>query len=611
MRAHLAKFKLRPQHWGAIASIALSLLLFTTAPFGLENQRELFFDTLTQIGPKPDTDNVVVVDLAGYKGDRWNRENLAGLINKIADANPSVLAFDLLFSADCGESLAANKSLASAISRTPSILGFLIGNGENGKPRPHPPLATARPLAVPDAWFIGQAETACPIFMDAAHSAAAAYLVGDSDARVRRLQAFSVIDGTAFPALSLEAVRLSSNVKTPPILGGLDLWLKLGTTTLPLSEGGAFRFVAADRETIAARTIAASTIEEGSEALSGIKGKIVFLGSSAPALGGLRESASMPLQPSVQIHADAASAISSGFIPIRDYRFTRYEALYVLLGGVFLAFASTQLQPAYLAGFGVGVIALSLGLSFAIYAATAYLADGFSVALTLAAILAVTIFFQFAHARRTERLARQRFGQYLPQSVVSRYLDGGNMGAEERQVTALFTDIEGFSALTKRMPAQEMVKLLDIYFSEVNREVANSGGMIDKVVGDAVHALFNAPEDLEGHVDAAIACARRIRSLTEEMRRRPEFAAHEFGRTRIGIETGAAVIGEVGAGGKLDYTAHGEAINLAARLQEANKFLNTSICIGPGAAREATGEMRELGNHDIRGFGALQLFTVD
>ncbi len=142
------------------------------------------------------------------------------------------------------------------------------------------------------------------------------------------------------------------------------------------------------------------------------------------------------------------------------------------------------------------------------------------------------------------------------------------MAGETREVTALFTDIEGFSALARRIEPKMLVALLDTYFSEVNALIERRGGMIDKVVGDAVHALFNAPEDLEGHIDIAIGCAGEIRVLTEEMRQRPEFSAVGFGRTRIGIETGPAILGEIGLGGKLDYTAHGEAVNLAARLQE-------------------------------------------
>ena len=115
----------------------------------------------------------------------------------------------------------------------------------------------------------------------------------------------------------------------------------------------------------------------------------------------------------------------------------------------------------------------------------------------------------------------------------------------------------------------------------------------------------------EDHVNKAIDCAEAIRVLTEEMRRRPGFVEHGFGRTRIGIETGIAVLGEVGAGGKLDYTAHGDAINLAARLQEANKFLGTAICVGPEASVQSGRKLRSVGMHEIRGFGEMELFTTE
>jgi adenylate cyclase len=178
-------------------------------------------------------------------------------------------------------------------------------------------------------------------------------------------------------------------------------------------------------------------------------------------------------------------------------------------------------------------------------------------------------------------------------------------------VTALFTDIESFSTLAGQVSPRALIALLDVYFAEVTALIARRGGMVDKIVGDAVHAFFNAPEDLVDHVDITIRCALDISRLTEAMRRRPEFAAVGFGRTRLGIETGTAVLGEVGAGGKLDYTAHGNAINLAARLQDANKFLGTTICVGPDATRESKLTLRPLGAHEIRGFGTMPLFTAD
>ena len=130
-------------------------------------------------------------------------------------------------------------------------------------------------------------------------------------------------------------------------------------------------------------------------------------------------------------------------------------------------------------------------------------------------------------------------------------------------MTALFTDIEGFTATTKLAGPRELIAMLDRYLGGIARIVIVHGGIVDKFVGDAVHAFFNAPLDLEGHTDKAIAAAIEIAAFGEAFRKMPENARFEFGRTRIGIESGLAVVGDVGSGGKIDYTAHGNVVNLA------------------------------------------------
>lgn len=173
---------------------------------------------------------------------------------------------------------------------------------------------------------------------------------------------------------------------------------------------------------------------------------------------------------------------------------------------------------------------------------------------------------------------------------------------EQRIITALFTDVEGFTAMTERAAPAQLIEVLDSYFEGVSQIIVEQGGMIDKFVGDAVHAFFNAPLDLPDHAAKALAAATAIETFSEAFRARPEVAALGFGRTRIGIETGPAIVGDVGGGRKLDYTAHGNAVNAAARFEAANKELGTTICIGPGAAsllaREA---IRPIGLIEVRG----------
>ncbi len=610
--------KYRPLVAGLVASLAGALVLYVMGETVLEQQREFYFDALTQAVPAAKSDAVVVVDIdrkafQNVPGREWTRSQTADLIDRLAAAKPTAIAFDFVFSTDCAADEPANAALAGAITKVPTVLGFLIGEATDGAPHPVPALALQKPVAVPDLWFIDGTESSCPFLQDRAISASASFLVGDEDAVVRRVQAYAIVGNAAYPALGVEAARLAAGARTP-ILGGNPVWLRHDARILRLDEDGSLRFVASNAAAIGARTFSAADVVAGKVPPDKIAGKVVLIGSSLPNLGGLRASASMPLEPSVQIHADVANAILTDHIPMRDPGLAPVEAGFAFLIGAAAALAAARLRPLFAAFAGITLVGLVFGASVLLYMRTALLSDAIGVSLIVATAALVTGLLQFAHIRRAEATARQRFAQYLPQSVVSRYIDNPDMArvaGEERQVTALFTDIEGFSALAQKIGPHDLVKLLDIYFSEVNALVARHGGMVDKVVGDAVHALFNAPDDLDRHVDKALACADEIRSLTEEMRRRPAFLEKDFGRTRLGIETGMAVLGEVGIGGKLDYTAHGDAVNLAARLQDANKFLGTQICVGPRAAGETSRTLRAIGNHEIRGFGTMDLFTLD
>ena len=311
----------------------------------------------------------------------------------------------------------------------------------------------------------------------------------------------------------------------------------------------------------------------------------MFIGASAAEAGGLRATSDDPLTASVAIEARAARQILDNFAPIGDRPSARLGA-----GG-------GARRGADRAGdLRAGAARLHRRDDRARRAVRrrdlgrrpprGCLIRSRSSAPALAGFAAAAAVMG-ASARRRAKALRARFERHLAPQVIQRIIaneDQPKLSGERREITALFTDIEGFTGMVGRAQPEALVAALDAYFEGVVRVGLAHGGMIDKFVGDAVHVFFNMPFDLADHATQALDCAIEIVSWTEAYRREPGPAALGFGRTRVGLESGPALVGDVGGGAKLDYTAHGETVNAAARLEQANKVTGSAICVGPGAA---------------------------
>ena len=325
--------------------------------------------------------------------------------------------------------------------------------------------------------------------------------------------------------------------------------------------------------------------------------------ASAAEAGGLRATSDDPLTASVAIQARAARQILENFAPAEtDPRLA--WALGAALGAALIGLAI--LAPAPFA-YTAAAIALAAPFAAAISAAAAArLFDPIEMSAPALAGFAAAAAVMGASARRRAKALRARFERHLAPQVIQRIIANGDqpkLSGERREITALFTDIEGCTGMVGRAEPEALVAALDGYFEGVVRVGLAHGGMIDKFVGDAVHVFFNMPFDLADHATHALDCAIEIVSWTEAFRREPGPAALGFGRTRVGLESGPALVGDVGRGAKLDYTAHGETVNAAARLEQANKVTGSAICVGPGAAARIAGErLRPVGLLELRGF---------
>lgn len=174
------------------------------------------------------------------------------------------------------------------------------------------------------------------------------------------------------------------------------------------------------------------------------------------------------------------------------------------------------------------------------------------------------------------------------------------VGSERKDLTFLFTDLTEFTGLVENSEPALIVTLLNEYLDEMTNIVFDHGGTVDKVVGDAIHAIFGAPQPQPDHARHAVQCALDMDAFATEFMKKKQAEGIALGPTRIGVNSGAAMVGNFGGETLFDYTAHGEAINIAARLETANKVLGTRICV----SGETVSRIRDFHGRPV---GALML----
>lgn len=256
---------------------------------------------------------------------------------------------------------------------------------------------------------------------------------------------------------------------------------------------------------------------------------------------------------------------------------------------------------------------LILGLAF-VWAAVATI--GFRLGLILplfdpplggAIAHAILMAFRFKLVDQNQRRLRRAFSYYLPASLLEKMVSSDAppaLGGEEREITVWFSDLANFTGTSEGKPPQAIVQRLNEYFDTVVAIIEKHGGYVDKFVGDGIVAFFGAPLTLENHAAAALHAAREV--LDELRRLAPDGSL----ATRIGIHTGKAVIGNIGSSRRFNYTAIGDSVNTAARLESANKALGTQILLSERTGLAAGDEADIIDLGLIRVVGRLESIRV-
>lgn len=293
-----------------------------------------------------------------------------------------------------------------------------------------------------------------------------------------------------------------------------------------------------------------------------------------------------------ELHANIVETLLTGRSPrpVPDWFRVIYLVAVLTIGTVIFF----RLHP--LRGLGMGLL---LGLACAVLGFLSFYINWIlpvaSVNLALGVSYLGTLGLRLTGEERERTRLRQMFGRYVSDEVVEKLLAIGhkpNLGGESLQVTILFSDIRNFTTISEKLDAQEVVQMLNAYLSRVYEPILKQGGTVDKFVGDAVMAVFGSPVPYEDHALRALHAALGMMETAREFRFwvHEHFAGEDLPEFAIGIglHTGEAVIGSVGSPKRMEFTAIGDTVNLASRIEGLSKELGWSI-VASSATIDAVG----------------------
>ncbi|HBA71494.1 MAG TPA: hypothetical protein DCZ63_04675 [Geobacter sp.] len=583
--------------FGVVAAIC-SFLLYKQASPSLQQQDFRMKDARFRIrGPvKPDRDVVIVAidhkSIKEFGRWPWSREVTGKLIENLSlHYGAKVTALDIVFSEP--QSAVADRALAASIKKAGNVVAGYFFREEQGE-------VNAESLAqLEDSRMklvkIAEGVQSIPIpeypgaDLNIPEVGAGALDSGffnarsDADGLYRRSILLLLYNGDIYQSLALKALRhyFGSEVMLDVKQWGVDA-LQIGEMRIPSREDGTmvlnYYGGTGSFTTVSAADIITKRLPKDS-----LKGKIAFVGATEIGIYDLRPTPFDATLPGVEIHATvAANAL--------EKRFLRYDSntqmmeitcifiLPVLLGAA-LAFA-----PGTFAG--LGVLAVVTG-AFCLFNYTMF-ANAFRDMTLLYPLLGIAITYLGGEAWRNlvvERKGRQlkkAFSSYVSPDLVKQIEKDPDklvLGGEQRELSILFSDIRSFTTVSESLTPPELVQLLNEYLNPMTRIVLEERGTLDKFIGDAVMALFNAPLDVPEH--ATHACSAAVRMMEELQTLNQGFAARGMNTLDIGIgiNTGPAVVGNMGADIRFDYTAIGDSVNLASRLEGLNKYYGSHILV--------------------------------
>jgi adenylate cyclase len=625
----------------ALLVLINALLLRALDPVALNRVRDFAFDSYQRLKPRvyhPATPvRIVDIDeaaLAEYGQWPWPRTIVARLVDKLTEKGAAVIAFDVVFAEpdrssisrmvrdlvaytdpDTVKKLAAavqdnDQVLADAMAHSRVVLGFGFDlKGASQPPRRFHGVAFAGDD--PAQFLPVQRGTVKSIpLLEAAAKGNGSVNTDLESAVIRRAPLLFRLAGQEglLPALSIEALRVAQGassylVKSSGASSEMSFGEKTGIVAIKTgdvevrtdSRGRLVLYDSGHREErfVSARDVLDDKVPPGK-----LDGHIVFIGTSAI---GLKDTRSTPVEdaiPGVEIHAQLAEQmIDQDFLARPDFA-DGAEFLYLGAIGLLLVLLLPRLRAGRMAIVAAIFIAIGLIVPWIAFSQYDLLFDPIYPPLTLAAIYISGTALAFMRTERERAAIRGAFGLYLSPDVVEQLARNPELlqlGGELREITVMFTDVRGFTRISEQFDPHGLTRFMNRFLTPMTDLILGHRGTIDKYMGDAIMAFWNAPLQVDSHAaracDTALAMQARLQELNQEWKAEAQAADHSYIPVNIGIglNTGQASVGNFGSMQRFTYSCLSDAVNLAARLEGQCKTYAVGIVIGDRTHQQVPG----------------------
>lgn len=538
----------------------------------------------------------------------WPRTRIAELVSLLQAVGPSAIAFDIIFAEpdrtsprsmlDLWQISSENNRvlsnlpdhdqvLATAIDKSRVVLGFALkqeGSNER-QPKTKARYVVIGESPVPYLPQFDSAVTSLPVLESVAKGNGALTFIADADGIVRKIPLLLSYQKTIVPSLVAETLRIAQGVGNYTIRSapenGIGLSeIRIGNITVPTTSKG--EIWVNYTKPASSRYIPAWKILAGKTSKTDLAGRILLIGSSAQGLMDLRFSPMGGIIPGIEIHAQALEQILDGIRLNRPSWSTAVEMLALTVGGLLIGMIA--LSSGALLSFAAFIVLLAslwTGAWYA-YSASQLLIDPMIPAIMLALTFIFSSMIRHLYSERRQRWVKQAFSRYISPNLVNHLIahpDALELGGRRQFCSFVFTDLTDFTGLMEKMDPGDAVTLLNVYLDRMIAIAFSHHGTLDRIVGDAVAIMFSAPVQQPDHQRRAINCALDMQRFASEYHNELNAKGIAFGHTRIGIHTGEVIVGNFGGNTIFDYRALGDPVNTASRLEGANKYLGTLICV--------------------------------